>query len=574
MKHRNVETTELYLPSFSLRERMLQRLAEMTTLSKKRVKNLISVMAVAVALFGPNGGVDSERAQSVLAQDTIEDIKDDLIQTGQDVAAWVREKGLPAAKEGYMVASENVSGAIQTATPVVERAVKDVKKQVEETVKPAVQGAVANLFDYSISVVNPTEKNPEEVVRSTQESNRTVKLNLADIQDINLTDTINTNENNDTDLDNSAKFYPTVSPEEFGSEIDDLSFRQIRKEKNISVLRPFDYQETNDVFEKLGLSLVDIFNPNYDKIQNFDALVNPNVETLYIFPEKVMEWIPIVEEECARFNALPENKGFEVSPNVALTILTIESGGNEKAYNPSTATGGYQIIPGPEKVGPDGEKGLYIFYIKEGGYDFGEGRMLSYREFNNKLLEKRYATKFFIQYWSDIKRYNQNKYQELGINTPIKELVFQLAEYNGGEGNARLTVMNKNANYENARYAAMGIRIAEIAEIANDLRDNGYTEDYYKMLTSKLVNQRIDEAFAKKSEQGASTFIDTRNILESVGSREFIAGNVTRKLYLDELPDVQPTTTAREATKAEVAFKYFRNPAIDLIKYYEYNKKS
>lgn len=568
MKHTNVETTKLY--EQTLRSKLLERLERVSSVSKKRIKNLISVMAVAAALFGPNGGIDSERTQSVLAQDTIEDIKDDLIETGQDVASWVKEKGLPAAKEGYQIAAENVAVAVKTATPVVEKAVKEVKTQVEQTVKPAVQGAVANLFDYSISAVNPDEKKPEEVVRSTQPSNKTVELRVSDLEELNLVKSINSDQKL-KEIKPSQEFFPTVTPVEFGSE-PEQSVRLIHKEEKVSLSRPFNFQETNEIFSKLNLTAEDFLNPDYQKIKNFDALTNPNVELLRIFPESVMQWAPVVVEECAKFNSLPENKGFEVSPNVALSILTVETFGNQYAQNRNSgASGGFQFMP----------MQFYNDYILTGAFDGGEGRIISYTEFAGDykfrnglgggkpglLHDKRYSTKLFIKYWSDMKRYNNEIYSQLGIDSPLQEFVFQSGEYNGGQLNAINTYLGKNSNYENTRYVRMLARIALIGELANDLRDGGYTEDYNKMLTSKLIENRILEAFEVKDTQNASSFVSTKKILQLAGQQEFMAGNVTRKLFLEEIPDVQPTTQPSDEL---VQYTYVPNPAIDIIYNFEY----
>jgi hypothetical protein len=528
MKHRSVETTKLYE---TRKEEISKKISEVNSLALKRIKKLVSALAVAAALFGPEGGVNSEKVKEVLAQDTIEDIQEDLIRSGQDISAWVRERGLPAAREGYDIASENVSQAVETATPVIEKAVVD-------------------LYDF---VVNEPET-VENIVQNTQILNKTVELNLSDLDGISLDKEI-TEESKKLNLVQTSK----VEPVEFGSEQDELSFYQIHKEENLSIRRPFDFKETNNVMQSLALNIEEILSPEYEKIKFFDALTNPSVEPLKIFPESVMEWSQIIEEEAKIFNSKPENKDFQVSPNEAMTILTIESWGNERAYNKgSTATGAFQFMPVQ----------FYNDYILTGAFDGGEGRIISFPEFQSKLMEKRYSTRLFLKYWSDLERYNQNIYNELGIDTPMARFQFRLAEYNGGQLNAINIFLNNPAAYETQRYVRMGTRVAVIAEVANELREQGFPNDYYKMLDSKLIKERIAKAYTNKDLKNAGDFKSTNRILETVGQEEFTAGVVTRKLFLDEIPEVLNPTPTIDANTEE--YKYYSNPAIDIIYDFEY----
>ncbi len=516
MKYRSVETRKLN-ENYPLREIIAQRMEEIRPLAFKRFKSLVSVLTVATALFGGEVKVDSEEVKKVLSKERIEEVASDLFEKGQEAANWIQEKG---------------SEAIVTATPVVENVVADLYESFSPT-------------------------NISGNIQNTDVTNNTVKLDTEKFERDSLLKEVTPKE--ESSEVNNENFFPNPTPATIGKEVEELPFRTVTKEEDISLSRPFDYQETNDILQNLEITAKDILSPDYSNFQNFDALINPEVSTLAIFPEKVMLWKDIIEEECKRFNSLPENKGFEVSPSIAMAILTIETFGNENAVNSiSGATGGYQFMPFQ----------FYDDYILSGAFDGGERRILSFEEFNSKLKEKRYSTKLFLRYWSDMKRYNQEIYQKLEIDTPMEELVFQLAEYNGGQQNAINVNRGVSQNYENTRYVRMGVRIALVAEIANDLRDLGYQEDYNKMISSRLIDLRVEEALFKKSQSGAGSFESTRKILQLSGQREFLAGNVTRKLFLDEIPTVTPTYVPGESN---IPYKYSSNPAIDIIYNFEYN---
>jgi len=114
----------------------------------------------------------------------------------------------------------------------------------------------------------------------------------------------------------------------------------------------------------------------------------------------------------------------------------------------------------------------------------------------------------------------------------------------------------------------MGTRVAVIAEVANELREQGFPNDYYKMLDSKLIKERIAKAYTNKDLKNAGDFKSTNRILETVGQEEFTAGVVTRKLFLDEIPEVLNPTPTIDANTEE--YKYYSNPAIDIIYDFEY----
>ena len=401
-----------------------------------------------------------------------------------------------------------------------------------------------NLFDYSATTIT-----------DTQPSNQTVKLNISDLERAGLQKTISDKSEVITGtVASEPDLTPTNPPlASYGSEVKD-EFYQVKKEENLSTQRPFDYQKTNDILQDLKLEAGDFLSPDIEKIKYFDAITNPNLEILNIFPERVMEWAPIIQEECDKFNSLPQNKDFQVSPNEALTILTIESGGNNNAYNEfSTATGGFQFMPAQ----------FYNDYILTGAFDGGEGRVISYEEFRNKLFDKRYSSKLYIKFRSDMERYNQGIYQELGITSPIAKFRFRFAEYNGGQFNATQIYLNKKAPYETERYVRMATRIAIVGEVANELIDAGYRNVYNQMLSSILIDKKIAEAYKGKDSKNASDFKSTDFILKDVGQKEFTAGVVTRKLYLDEIPTVTPSATPRP-------YKYYSNPGINAIAEFEY----
>ena len=534
-----------------LRDQAYEKLSRRGVIIPSAVKKFVYGLAIAGALFGPDGGIDSVRATKILPRETIEDIQEYVQRTGNDVVEWVRENGIPAAKRGYEVSADFVSDTVATATPIIKEAASNAKNEVT----PIVQSAVQNVYDY----VLPSSK-PTEVIRNTDVSNKTIVLDVRDIQDLDKTviqEVRPSESSNETDPDKA----PTTNPAEFGSEPQEIP--QLVENPLISAEHPMDYKVSDEVFSSYGVTIEDLLAPTPadPRFKYFDALTNHNVPTLSIFKEGVMDWKDIIEQECAEFNSNPKNKGFEVSPNFLMAVMSIETSntGSNESRSWVGATSAYQIMP----------EQFHKWFIKTGVWDGGVGRKLSVSEFINKLqTDKHYATKVAIKFVSDMKRDNQGKYEELGLVYPYQQLAFELAEYNGGQGNALRMFEGKEIPQETWDYVRMGLRIAIVAEGANDLREL-YPQDYNKLLSSEYAMSRFEQAHKEEAQKrGKGKVYSTDSILKVSADPRFSPGVKTRELFLSEIETVTPSI--RKVSAAELKYEYKSNIAIDAINVFEY----
>lgn len=568
MKHKSVETTKLY--ELTLRGRILERLEQVSSINKRRFKNLISALAVAAALFGPNGGVESPKAQKVLASETIEDIQEDLLRTGQDISAWVRERGLPAAKQGYEVASENVAQVVETATPVVEQAVEVVSQtigeQVEQNVKPVAQQArqaVGNLFDYTISSTNSTntaplkEESPQSI-RATKPLNQTVELNISDIEKAGLQTSIVKDSEVVTD---TTEVLPNITPTnvpraQFGSEVTEGRFRkELHEELNVSLERPFNYKEANDIFESLGLTAEDLINAELvskdrSKLADFS---DPTVPTLAMFPNQVMRWSPLIDKLNSKYNNL-EKYGFNTIGNTEfLGLIYVESYGTfqEKpnyagAVSPAQVT----IYPIMDLAPGNTVADKYKFAsVPENGIEMG---------YVWQLMNK---------------RNNQIKFEERGITDPLIKSTINFMTYNGGQYYSFIiaeggvdSVRDKIDTLQMEKYGIMNRNLYNNYQVFAEAYKQGFKVSYedsldgdddLKMFQSDLLTEILEKAYQKKRQTDGS-YNSMRAVLSSTldeyENKKISLYDIKKELKPEDAGDLYNDVTLPPAVRAVVLF--------------------
>lgn len=564
MKHKSVETTKLYEPS--LREKILIGIGNISTLNKRRFKNLVSALAVAAALFGPNGGVESPKAQKVLASETIDDIQEDLIRTGQDISAWVREKGLPAAKQGYEVASKNVSQVVETATPVVEQAVEVVSQtvgdQVEQNVKPAAQQAqqaVGDLFDYSIKAIDASlNPSASETIRFTQPSNKTVELKISDIEDAGLQNTIVEQSESITD---TSEVLPNPTPTnvpraQFGSEVTEGRFRkELHEELNVSLERPFNYKEANDIFESLGLTAEDLINAELvskdrSKLADFS---DPAIPSLHMFPDLVMRWSPLIDKLNSKYNNL-EKYGFNTIGNTEfLGLIYVESYGTlQEKPNYAGAVSPAQVTIYPIKALAPGNtvEDKYKFAsIPENGIEMG---------YVWQLMNK---------------RNNQIKFEERGITDPLIKSTINFMTYNGGqyysfiiaEGGVN-SVRDKIDTLQMEKYGIMNRNLYNNYQVFAEAYKQGFEVSYedsldgdddLKMFQSDLLTEILEKAYQKKRQTDGS-YRSMREVLSNTlneyENKKISLYDIKKEIKPEDAGDLYNDVTLPPAVRAVVLF--------------------
>ncbi|NBO17377.1 MAG: hypothetical protein EBV07_00575 [Proteobacteria bacterium] len=435
----------------------------------------------------------------------------------------------------------------------------DLVTWISENGIPVVNSTFKNSIDY---IVDSAYSVTDRVVKQTEVSNKTVRLDIKDLEEITdrsakkILEVSGIGGREDLNPDST----PSVKPAEFGK--DPAEFPYLLPEQNISNVRPFDFSVTNDVFQKLEITQEDLLAPNPDnpKYKYFDAITNPNIPTLDIFSEGVMRWKGKVEKACAKFNSDPRNKGFEVSPNEALLIISIETGnsGSNKKESRMEAVSAFQIVY-PQ---------FHRLYIATGAFDGGKGRVLSKEEFKQEMINNEdYAILVFLQYYSDIKRYNQNVYQDLSLNYPFQQFAFNMAEYNGGDFNGRKMFLNQPIPNETWDYVRMALRFGILAEGAQDLREL-YPDTYSQLLNSQFANTKLEDAHLeekKNRSQGRAYSKDA--ILKSQSDPRLNPGNKTRELFLSEIEPVMSSVSKVEAAESTKRNNNFAIQAINIFEY-------
>lgn len=331
---------------------------------------------------------------------------------------------------------------------------------------------------------------------------------------------------------------PTASQElpkfEFDKHPENLKVKS--PEFNQNYQKPFSHIETNQVSQKLGITLSDLYNPNQERIKNFSELEN-NFEILPIFEPGVEQWADLVQELCFEHNE--ENPNNKISPNIMLSLMSIESQGIPNAVSHANALGLMQITSA----------------VYAGGF-FGNYT-------SKQMLDPKTNIRVSILYLSDILK----KAKRLGLTgTDIWQYVSM--EYNGGSRNAsryfktppaldvfgpddeifQVNSFQKVLNYlqkfkgntsgaieygtnmvkrESLHYREKFARYQVIAEIASNLKKEGYSNDDIKeMLSVSDIVKNVAAGIYRSKEnlrnqKGFTTYFDIREIVESFSNPEY-----------------------------------------------------
>lgn len=459
--------------------RLLEELRKQKALRNKRIKILISGMAVAGAFLSTPKVIQEVQKEQKTAKSTLVIPKLPSLDIFTDLISKVKE----SIKIGIASAEELVA----QATPVVE----EYYSQVGEVVKPT-STAIA----------------PSREVEGSQNQTFTKKLEITQTPTVRL-DNVQVN----------------ATPMPFGKELEGLSFVDITVEQNISNERPFDIKQTNDVLQDLGLEVKDLLNPELSRINDFREINDPSIPTLAIFSDDVMRWAPLVEKVVAENNIkYPDSP---VSSNLVLTIMTMESQGNENAVSPTGAVGLMQLTS----------------IVYSGVFN------LNRSDITNPETNIRVG----VEYLSQTLKYNKKTNL-----TGLDELYVAAMEYNGGEA-AALNIYNGfGGPEETKRYGRIFLRFATVANIATELKNSGFEKNYSEMLSSKLFDSLISNALRDKYNyraMGKSGFELTGKILQKHGEKEFNPGIVTRKLFLEEIEE-EKIGSDNPALKAMKKFEY------------------
>jgi hypothetical protein len=135
-------------------------------------------------------------------------------------------------------------------------------------------------------------------------------------------------------------------------------------------------------------------------------------------------------------------------------------------------------------------------------------------------------------------------------------------EYNGGQV-AAVNIVEGNrdaAPDETKNYGDNFLRFVVVAEVAQDLKDQGFTdEEVSKLLASSFYEKRIDEARQLKHNlraKGGLNYETSKGILVKKANEENPAGIVTQILDVSQLEESEQNPKS--------------NPALTTIKGYVY----
>ena len=312
---------------------------------------------------------------------------------------------------------------------------------------------------------------------------------------------------------------------------------------NQSYDRPFGYVESNNIAERLNIKLPDLYNPDIDTIRNLKEIEN-SMEILPIYEPEVEKWGSLVQEICFEYNQ--DNPNNPVSPNIILSLMSIESNGNPNAVSSANALGLMQLT---SDVYASGFFGIY------------SAKQMFDPETNIKLA---------ISYLGDIMK----KAKKLGLEG-AEAWQYVSMEYNGGQRNASRYFKTKQAtnlhgetneifevdNYqkvldylkrfkgntsgsfeygtnmvkrETLLYREKFARFQVIAEVAANLKREGFSDIDVKQLlaSSDILKSTAAEIYRRKEKvkntKGYATYFDIKYIIDELSDENFDYENLPK----------------------------------------------
>ena len=464
--------------------KMTEALKLLNPLRTRKGRALVSGLAVAVAFLATPQSIEGKKPEKKISLS-------DIIPTPtvEDIKAWIKQ-AKPIVENAYSQAS-SVAGdlAIDHQEMVVE-----------------IGDRISNLLPTATPVVETPVAKPQIESRSDERS--PIKV---------------------VEEPTSQTFTIAPTPAAVGSEVAEIAFKDFSFEKKPTLARPFDHKVANDVFEKMGLKMEDLMQPDATKMQNFDALTNPSVEVLPIFPKEVMVWKDNVTKFVNLHNqAYPESA---VSSNVVLALMTMESKGYKDAVSPTGAIGLMQLT----SVVYNKIFGLSATAVEDPETNIAVG----------------------VSYLGEILKYNKN----LGYAN-LNEQYVRVMEYNGGQV-AAVNIVEGNrdaAPDETKNYGDNFLRFVVVAEIAQDLKDQGFTdEEVSKLLASSFYEKRIGEARQLKHNlraKGGLNYETSKGILVKKASEENLAGIVTQILDVSQLEESEQNPKSNPALTTIEGYVY------------------
>ena len=464
--------------------KILEALNYINPLRTRKGRSLVTGLAVAAAFLATPDTLEGKKVEKKIS---ISDIIP--TPTVEDIKSWIRE-ARPVVENAYFRVSA-VAGNIATNNQAVAIEIGERIAELLPTATPTVETPVAK---------------PQIELKADERV--TIKLE---------------------EVPTSQTFNIAPTPSAIGSEVTETAFKDFSFEKKPTLARPFDHKVANDTFEKMGLKMEDLMQPNPANIQNFDALTNPSVEVLPIFPESVMRWKDTVKKYVDKQNEA--NPDSQVSVNTVLALMTMESNGKEDAVSHTGAIGLMQLTS--------------VIYTQVYGFNASQVRD---PETNIAIA---------VSYLGEIVKYNKN----LGYSN-LNEQYVRAMEYNGGE-QAAVNIMEGRGSIapdETKHYGDSFLRFVVVGEIAQDLRDEGFTDlEISKLLSSSFYEKRIIEARKLKHglrAEGGLNYETSKEILIQKANEENPAGIVTQIL------DVSDLEKADQNPKS--------NPALTTIRGYVY----
>lgn len=465
--------------------RVLEAMSYVNPLRTRKGRALVSGLAVAVAFLANPQSLEGKKPERKISLS-------DLIPTPtiDDIKTWIKQ-AKPIVENAYTQAS-SVAGDLAI----------DHQEMVLE-----IGDRISNLLPTATPVVETPVAKPQIESRSDESS----PLKVAEAP-------------------TSQSFTIAPTPAVVGSEVKETAFKDFSFEKKPTLARPFDHKVTNDVFEKMGLKMEDLMQPDATKMQNFDALTNPSVEVLPIFPKKVMVWKDTVTKFVDKYNET--NPESAVSANTVLALMTMESQGDAKAYNENSgATGLMQLTP--------------TVYNRIFGLNW------------NAVKDPETNIAVAVNYLGQIVKYNKN----LGYAN-LNEQYVRAMEYNGGQV-AAVNIVEGNrdaAPDETKNYGDNFLRFVVVAEVAQDLKDQGFTnEEVSKLLASSFYEKRIDEARQLKHNlraEGGLNYETSKGILVKKANEENPAGIVTQILDVSQLEESEQNPKSNPALTTIEGYVY------------------
>jgi len=464
--------------------RVLEAMSYVNPLRTRKGRALVSGLAVAVAFLATPQSIEGKKPEKKISLS-------DIIPTPtiDDIKTWIKQ-AKPIVENAYTQAS-SVAGDLAI----------DHQEMVLE-----IGDRISNLLPTATPVVETPVAKPQIESRSDESS----PLKVAEAP-------------------TSQSFTIAPTPAVVGSEVKETAFKDFSFEKKPTLARPFDHKVTNDVFEKMGLKMEDLMQPDATKMQNFDALTNPSVEVIPIFPKKVMVWKDTVTKFVDLHNqAYPESA---VSSNVVLALMTMESKGYKDAVSPTGAIGLMQLTS--------------VVYSKIFGLSAAA------------VVDPETNIAIGVSYLGEILKYNKN----LGYAN-LNEQYVRAMEYNGGQV-AAVNIVEGNrdaAPDETKNYGDNFLRFVVVAEVAQDLKDKGFSdEEVSKLLASSFYEKRIDEARQLKHNlraEGGLNYETSKGILVKKANEENPAGIVTQILDVSHLEESKQNPRSNPALTALEGYVY------------------